>query len=121
MLPAPAQVAITNSCRTEDDAAFDACHILNDEATEVCTKIERDFLRTLLGGCSTPIGALAVFADENIVFKGNICSPDGQKVISIEKQISLQDNGEWGVLAASELLENEEVGQIIYGIQHAKK
>jgi hydroxymethylbilane synthase len=121
MLPAPAQGAITISCREDDDAAFDACHLLNDESTDVCTKIERDFLRTLLGGCSTPIGALAVIASDKIIFKGNICSPDGQKVISIEKEFSLQDSGEWGVLAGTELLENEETEQIIYGIQHAKK
>ena len=121
MLPAPAQGAITISCRAEDDAAFDACYLLNDELTDVCTKIERDFLRTLLGGCSTPIGALAVIASDKIIFKGNICSPDGQKVISIEKEFSLQDNSEWGVLAGTELLENEEAEQIVYGIQHAKK
>jgi hydroxymethylbilane synthase len=121
MLPAPAQGAITIACRAEDDAAFEACHLLNDEPTDVCTKIERDFLRTLLGGCSTPIGALAVIASDKIIFKGNICSQDGQKVISIEKEFSLQDNSEWGVLAGTELLENEEAEQIIYGIQNAKK
>jgi hydroxymethylbilane synthase len=121
MVPAPAQGAITIACRAEDDEAFEACHLLNDEPTDVCTKIERDFLRTLLGGCSTPIGALAVIASDKIIFKGNICSPDGQKVISIEKEFSLQDNSEWGVLAGTELLENEEAEQIIYGIQNAKK
>lgn len=121
MLPAPAQGAITISSRADDEAAFDACHLLNDEATDICTKIERDFLRTLLGGCSTPIGALAIISQDKIIFKGNICSPDGLKLISIEKEFLLQDSGEWGVLAATELLENEEAEQIIYGIQHAKK
>jgi hydroxymethylbilane synthase len=121
MLPAPSQGAITISCRADDEVAFDACHLLNDEPTDICTKIERDFLRTLLGGCSTPIGALAVVSQDKIIFKGNICSPDGLKLISIEKEIPLQGDEEWGVLAATELLENEEAEQIIYGIQHAKK
>ena len=89
MLPAPAQGAITISCREDDDVSFDACHLLNDESTDMCTKIERDFLGHLLGGCSTPISALAVIENDKIIFKGNICSPDGKKKIEIEKNISL--------------------------------
>ena len=59
MLPAPAQGAIMVVCRKEDDYTFEACSHFNDERTALCTKIERDFLRALLGGCSTPISALA--------------------------------------------------------------
>src|SRR5665213_1051034 len=79
MLPAPAQGAITISCRNDDDFSFNASQLLNDESTFVCTKIERDFLRALLGGCSTPISALAVIENDSIIFKGNICSVDGRK------------------------------------------
>ena len=50
MVPAPAQGAITVSCRSTDHYSFNACRPLNDEATSICTKIERDFLRALLGG-----------------------------------------------------------------------
>src|SRR5438046_7297508 len=60
MLPAPAQGAIMVVCRTGDAAAFEACQSFNDIETALCAKIERDFLKTLLGGCSTPISALAV-------------------------------------------------------------
>ena len=59
MLPAPAQGAITIACRNDDAFSFDTCNALNDRDTALCTKIERDFLRALLGGCSTPISALA--------------------------------------------------------------
>jgi hydroxymethylbilane synthase len=44
---------------------------LNDDATALCTKIERDFLRALLGGCATPISALANGKKE-IFFSGEI-------------------------------------------------
>src|SRR6185369_5480111 len=50
MLPAPAQGAIVIVCREDDLFSFEACHKLNDEETALCTKIERDFLRQLLGG-----------------------------------------------------------------------
>jgi hydroxymethylbilane synthase len=121
MLPAPAQGAITIGCRTDDKFCFEVCNLLNDPGTELCTKIERDFLRALLGGCSTPISALAVIENDTIIFKGNICSPDGKKKIEVEKTVTVKDSNESGTAAANELLKNEEARQIIYGIRNAKK
>jgi hydroxymethylbilane synthase len=72
MLSAPAQGAIVVMCRKDDIETLNACSKLNDTSTALCTRIERDFLRTLLGGCSTPISALAVEKDNKIHFKGNI-------------------------------------------------
>ncbi|MDQ6757646.1 MAG: hydroxymethylbilane synthase, partial [Bacteroidota bacterium] len=69
MLPAPAQGAIMIVCRENDLVSFEACKVFNDAHTDICTKIERDFLRTLLGGCSTPISALAEVKDNIILFK----------------------------------------------------
>src|SRR3954447_7830158 len=48
MLPAPAQGAIMIVCRTEDDKTKEVCSTLNHEPTALCTKIERDFLKTLM-------------------------------------------------------------------------
>jgi hydroxymethylbilane synthase len=120
MLPAPAQGAITISCRDEDQLSFDAAHLLNDEPTEICTKIERDFLRTLLGGCSTPISALAVFENGKIIFKGNVCSTDGKQKFEITKDVSLENKKDLGVIAANEILQNEKAKQVIYEIRNAK-
>lgn len=119
MLPAPAQGAITISCRENDDFSFFACQPLNNEATAICTKAERDFLRALLGGCSTPISALAVIENGSIIFKGNICSHDGKQKIEIEKTSCLDKVGEIGTIVANELMENQEAQQIIYGIRNA--
>lgn len=49
MLPAPAQGAIMVVCRPDDDYVTTACSLFNDGDTALCTKIERDFLRQLLG------------------------------------------------------------------------
>src|SRR5204862_2526072 len=59
MLSAPAQGAIVVVCRENDQYSFNACRYFNDTETEICTKIEREFLRKVLGGCSTRISALA--------------------------------------------------------------
>ena len=78
-------------------------------------------LRALLGGCSTPISALALIENNKIIFKGNICSPDGRRKIEVEKTVSVKNSNESGIIAAKELLKNEEAQQIIYGIRNAKK
>ena len=106
MLPAPAQGAIMVVCRKDDRDTFNACSNLNDVSTALCTRIERDFLRTLLGGCSTPISALAVEKENNIHFKGNILSLDGSKKVEIEKSTVAENGAELGKIAAKELLAN---------------
>jgi hydroxymethylbilane synthase len=121
MLPAPAQGAITISCRTIDDHSFESCQLFNDEATDRCTKEERNFLRALLGGCSTPISALATIENDEMIFKGNICSTDGKEKFDIEKITPLKNSADIGLQAANELLENKEVKQILFNIRNANK
>jgi len=120
MLPAPAQGAIAIACREEDDYAFNTCHLLNDEPTAVSTKIERDFLRTLSGGCSTPISALAVIQDNKVVFKGNLCSADGKQKLKVEKEADIENASELGIIAGKEILENEQARKIISEIRNGK-
>lgn len=121
MLPAPSQGAITIVCREDDTNSFDNCNALNDGETALCTGIERDFLRTLLGGCSTPISGLASITNGSVVFKGNICSPDGKVKIEVEKSASVRDSEKLGLATAHELLEMHEVQKIISGIRNVTK
>lgn len=106
MLPAPAQGAIMVVCREDDDISLQACQSFNDEATTLCTKIERDFLSALMGGCSTPISALAEINDGNVYLRGNIVSPDGKDKAEVEKTIALADAANLGMTAAREILLN---------------
>lgn len=111
MLPAPAQGAIVVACRQDDQYAFEACQLFNDAHTALCTSIERDFLRALLGGCSTPISALANIVNDRVHFEGNILSLDGKEKATIEKTVAINNSNNLGVIAAKELLENG--GQVI--------
>jgi len=106
MLPAAAQGAIMVTCRTEDDEAKDACNRLNHEPTALCTKIERDFLKTLMGGCSTPISALALIDNNFVHFKGNIFSLDGKEHVEIEKKAEIENASALGIKAGNEVLLN---------------
>ncbi|HEY0066936.1 MAG TPA: hydroxymethylbilane synthase [Flavisolibacter sp.] len=106
MLPAPAQGAIMVVCRVEDEETLEACRTFNHEHTALCAGIERDFLRTLLGGCSTPISALAQIKEGQVYLKGNILSPDGKMKAEVERTAPLAEAAALGVKAAGELLQN---------------
>lgn len=86
MLPAPAQGAVAVFCRKNDVNILEACQLMNDIETELCTKIERDFLNALAGGCAAPISALATMNAGVMTMTGNILSPTGS--IKIETEIS---------------------------------
>jgi len=106
MVPAPAQGAIVVICRDEDIFSFEACQLFNDRESAVCTKIEKDFLRVLLGGCSTPISALAQIKNETLYFKGNIFAVDGSERADVEKAVNIKDAANLGEIAALEVLAN---------------
>lgn len=106
MLPAPAQGAIIVVCRDSDKYCLDACAHFHDADTALCTSIERDFLRALMGGCSTPISAYATVADGIVKFTGNILSTDGKQKKEIAKTVKRNEANGLGHAAAQELLES---------------
>jgi len=89
MIPAPAQGAIMVAALEEDEFVKEACSQLNDKDAEICTGIEREFLNRLEGGCTAPIGALALIDEVNseISFKGVLLSRDGKKKIQVQKKV----------------------------------
>lgn len=91
MLPAPAQGAIVVVCRENEQSVLSACASLDDNDTRICTHAEREFLRLLQGGCSTPISAYATLRNDNFHFKGNITAPDGSESKSISLHGSRED------------------------------
>lgn len=105
MTPAPAQGAMTIVALEKDSFCVEATQKLNDTPSEICTQIERDFLRTLEGGCTAPIGALAKIEGDTIQFKGCLLSLDGTKKIAIEKTITLQLAAKAGDAIAKEVLQ----------------
>jgi hydroxymethylbilane synthase len=120
MLPAPSQGAIMVVCREGDNHAFDSCQPFNDETTALCTKVEKDFLRTLMGGCTTPISGLAVKKDNYIHFDGNICAPDGTDLVSIGIVREVSNSANMGEEAARLLLADPRAQHIIETVRNGK-
>ncbi|BDB56191.1 hydroxymethylbilane synthase [Flavobacterium ammonificans] len=108
MIPAPAQGAMLVVVMANDEFTKDAVSQLNDIETEICTYIERQFLKTLEGGCTAPIGALAQYDEEKdtIEFKGVLFSVDGKQKIEIEKSVDISDWKKLGFHSAQEILNN---------------
>lgn len=108
MIPAPAQGAMLVVAMANDDYTLDAVSQLNDIETEVCTYIERQFLRTLEGGCTAPIGALAKYNEDEdtIHFDGVLFSLDGKQKIEINKIVDISEWKKLGFHSAKEILEN---------------
>lgn len=106
MLPAPAQGAILVVCRQHDEHLLDATKGLNDSATALCVKLERDFLTTLQGGCTAPVSALAEIKNNKLHFRGSIFSTDGKEKVLVDEELPLQDAMEIGVTAGNSVLNN---------------
>jgi hydroxymethylbilane synthase len=106
MIPAPAQGAMIVVAMGNDNYCLDALSELNDVETEVCTHIERQFLKTLEGGCTAPIGAIARIIEDDIEFKGVLLSLDGSQKVLVEKSVPIQEWKKLGYYAAQEVLQN---------------
>ncbi len=118
MIPAPAQGAMLVVAMENDRYSREALHDLNHKPTAICTAVEREFLRTLEGGCTAPIGALATCTENMLHFKGCLFSLDGIQKFEIEKSITLDRVGGFGNSCGNEIL-NKGGRQLMKEIKNA--
>ena len=106
MTPAPAQGAMVVVTLAKDSFSTEAVSKLNHQETEICTHIERQFLRTLEGGCTAPIGALAQINGDQIDFHGVLHSLDGKQELTIKKSCNFVSYKDFGKECAEAILTN---------------
>jgi len=106
MTPAPAQGTMVVVTLENDSFSTEAVGKLNHQETEICTHIERQFLRTLEGGCTAPIGALAQINGDQIDFQGVLHSLDGKQVLEIKKNCNFVSYKDFGKECAEAILTN---------------
>lgn len=104
MIPAPAQGAMMVVTREDKTKVLEGLKPLNHKATETCVEIERSFLRTLEGGCSAPIGALAKIQGDTITLEANLLSLDGKTKHHIKKYRKLGEHKDFGTICAQHIL-----------------
>lgn len=91
MIPAMGQAALGIECRESDGYLVEILGKLNDIPTSICTQAEREFVRTLDGGCQVPIGVHCAFVDETLSAESNevLESALQEKKVYIEAIIGL--------------------------------
>lgn len=107
MISAPAQGVVAVCARSDDKEMKEIFQDVNHRETRICIDIERNFLSTLEGGCTAPIGAFAEINERNEVrFIGRICSLDGQNCIETDEIFQWNENENFGKILAEKILEN---------------
>jgi hydroxymethylbilane synthase len=104
MIPAPAQGAIMITALKADTKILEICSKINHKDTEMAVAVERQFMKTLEGGCTAPIGGNAKITGETISFKGILIAIDGSEKVEVEKSVQFIDWKNLGQLCAEEVL-----------------
>ena len=103
MINAPGQGAIAIETRNQGEIK-DMVSKLDHEITRQCVIQERLFLKTLKGGCTSPIGAYCKIENNIIVICGNVLSLDGKESITKKLKIEYTSNVNIGVDLAHSIL-----------------
>ncbi|WP_439557234.1 hydroxymethylbilane synthase [Dyadobacter sp.] len=105
--PAVGQGSVAIECSTalsEEKKAI-LKNLLNHVETEICLLTERAFLKTLQGGCSIPVFAMATLQGAQIHITGGIISLNGSELIRKTQTGAQTFPEELGTALADELLE----------------
>lgn len=95
LVPAAAQGALGIEA-IEDVKILALLECLNDEKAYIETKIERDFIKTLEGGCQVPIGINAELSDDEIIIRAILGLPDGSEILKEKLSIKKSEFGNYG-------------------------
>ena len=108
MLPAPAQGALAVECRADDESALGVLATLDDPDTRATVLAERALLAGLEAGCSAPVGALAVIAEDDdgpeIYLRGSVTAADGSDAVRLSVTGPTTDADGVGRRLAADLL-----------------
>ncbi len=103
-LPAPAQAALALECRSSDADVLKTLSALDHPPTHYAVIAERAVLHQLGGGCSTPVGAYASVAADQLTLTAIVASPSGSDIIKMQAQGSCANARKLGITLAKKML-----------------
>ena len=106
LIPAPSQGVIAVAGHSEKPEINQILSSINHKPTQICVEMERNFLNTLEGGCTAPIGAFAEIFEDQIRFKAALCSLDGKNCIATDESFVYNEEENFGKKFAKIVLEN---------------
>ncbi|RKS96415.1 hydroxymethylbilane synthase [Chryseobacterium defluvii] len=107
MISAPSQGVITVAGHSDKKEINEIVkQMTNHKRTQICVEMERNFLNTLEGGCTAPIGAFVEIIENQVRFKAALCSLDGKNCISLDENFEYNEAENFGEKFAKVILEN---------------
>jgi hydroxymethylbilane synthase len=103
-LPAAGQGALALECRESDKRAQAAALKIGDSATKLAVSSERMFLKTVGGGCQTPIAVHASVAGPALSISGVIGDPETGRTVRETLAMDKNKGDEAGKLLADKLI-----------------
>ncbi len=104
MMPAVSQGIIGIEINENNKFIRDLLLKLNDDETSIMADAERAFLKTLEGGCQTPVGCYSTIAGDSFRFRAILSTPDGTKAVSGDNSGPLKDAVGTALKTVSDLL-----------------
>ncbi len=105
MIPAMGQAALGIEA-IDDPKVLEIIEFLNDEKAFIETKVERDFVTVLQGGCQVPIGVHAKLEDNKLTARCIVGMPDGSKMLKEKKYCAKSAYKQMGRELADIMIEN---------------
>jgi len=79
-VPSPGQGALAMETRADPDPAFSIANALDNREVSLAVRLEREFLRSMGGGCTTPLGAHVQVAGEAVTLWAMMAADDGSSM-----------------------------------------
>lgn len=103
MIPAASQ-GILGIESLDEPKLLQTLAVLNDEQAVVASRIERDFIKELEGGCQVPIGINAEIANNAITIRAILGLPDGSEILQEKKKLAFNESKDAGKILAQEFI-----------------
>ena len=106
MIPPMGQAALGIEIVVGNAKVREIAESLKDEATFICTQIERDFISKIGAGCSAPVACNAVMNENEITFRVMLGFPDGTNVMQEKVVVNVNESQNLGSQLAQKMINN---------------
>ncbi|MEA1879360.1 MAG: hydroxymethylbilane synthase [Campylobacterota bacterium] len=103
-IPPMGQAALGIEIVSSNDSVREIAMSLNNKVSNICSKLERDFVSAIGAGCSAPVAVNAVVMDENIKIKAMLGYPDGTNIVHKELTSKVSECSMLGLQLAEEMI-----------------
>lgn len=103
MIPAASQ-GILGIESLDEASILQVLSCLNDKEAILVSKIERDFIKELEGGCQVPIGINAEISAQTLTVRAILGLPDGSEILEQRLNLSLDESKEAGKKLAKDFI-----------------